>query len=80
MVITSDQILNTLKKCVVKVWTAEESKVRLTRCTLNKSFLPPQTHIEEFVQYDGMIVVWDVDNQMWVRVHTGNITRIEPEV
>lgn len=83
MVLTSEQAVNTLRKCIVNVlFIKANGEKRNMRCTLSPSYLPEQTDLEEHtnVATSNTITVWDVDKNGWRKFHTDTILKFEPEV
>ena len=83
MVLTSEQVVNTLRKCVVNVlFIKANGEKRNMRCTLSPSYLPEQTDIEEHtnIPASNTITVWDIEKNGWRKFHTDTILKFEPEV
>lgn len=80
MVLTEMSIIQTLKKCVANVTFWDQGKARKVRCTLVPNKLPQQLDIEEQTPSDHMLLVWEVDSKMWVRLDLNQVTKIESEV
>lgn len=83
MVLTSEQAVNTLRKCVVNVsFIKENGEKRNMRCTLLPSHLPKQIDLEEHTNLpvSNTVTVWDLEKQGWRKFHTDTIIKFEPEV
>ena len=71
-----------LENCIAEItFTKTDGSVREMRCTLMTDYLP-QKQIDENVRHvprrenDGVLAVWDIDNQDWRSFRLDSIANI----
>lgn len=80
--LTKTELKEHLEKCVAEItFTKTDGSVREMRCTLMTDYLP-QKQIDENVRHvprrenDGVLAVWDIDNQDWRSFRLDSIANI----
>ena len=80
MVLTAQQITQTLRKCVVRIGYGTRDEKKTVRCTLSPQYLPDQIDLEEMTNSDLIVSAWDVVHKKWIMIDPDRITNFEPEV